>query len=472
MPFDPKRYQKVQEILGEPELYPAELLSWILKKLTDNPYFQVSQVQLPAVDDWTNVGGVGGPSFTSPWAIWDPSQNPPRFRKDPFGTVFVEGLVKTTSAASVSGNIFTLPVGYRPSSLKLTSQLGAIGGVEAQRRIDFHADGTVTWQGTASTVQYVQIEAVFKAFSEKEGGAMALVEGTTLQGNISAPPGQTPQLLYPGATPAGPAPAVTPQADPRAPSGGGGGGGSYDWNSIMQQMASWLQGSSQANAMRDQAAAARRAAIQQLAVKYGGLPEGFQDKYGDYDAATQALAGQNQFADTKLLAKRYTDSQEQLKRQLAARRALSSGETGYGMDRLDTQKGIDEYNLGNEFLSGVNNQYAQFGDRMSQAYAIEAQAAQAARMEALQLMMLQSQGNVGSGGSGGVGGYTNYGSEFPITQSGIDNLLIKEPYDYVKGSDIRYLTPNYGGPTGGWISDGDGWIGPDGRRYDQEGRVR
>ena len=62
MPFDPKRYQKVQEILGEPELYPAELLSWILKKLTDNPYFQVSQVQLPAVDDWTNVGG----AMTSP----------------------------------------------------------------------------------------------------------------------------------------------------------------------------------------------------------------------------------------------------------------------------------------------------------------------------------------------------------------------------------------------------------------------
>lgn len=165
MPFDAKRYSKVQEILGEPELYPAELLSWILKKLSDNPYFQVSQVQLPAVDDWTNVGGVGGPSFTSPWAIWDPSQNPPRFRKDPFGTVFVEGLVKTTSAASVGGNIFTLPVGYRPSSLKLTSQLGAIGGVEALRRIDYHADGTVTWQGTASTVQYVQIEAVFKAFT-------------------------------------------------------------------------------------------------------------------------------------------------------------------------------------------------------------------------------------------------------------------------------------------------------------------
>ena len=308
---------------------------------------------------------------------------------------------------------------------------------------------------------------------------MALVEGTTLQGNISASPGQTPQLLYPGATAAGPAPPVvaSPNVDPRS-GGGGGGGGSMDWNSIMQQMASWLQGSSQANAMRDQAAAARRASIQQLAIKYGGLPEGFQDKFGDYDAATAALAGKNQFADTKLLAKRYLDSQEQLKRQLAARRALSSGETGYGMDRLDTQKGIDEYNLGNEFLGGVNSQYAQYGDRMSQAYAIEAQAAQAARMEALQLMMLQSQsgGGFGGGGGGGGGDYYlppgTYGSEFPITQSGIDNLLIKEPYDYVKGSDIRYLTPNYGGPSAGWVQDGDGWIGPDGRRYDQEGRVR
>lgn len=284
-----------------------------------------------------------------------------------------------------------------------------------------------------------------------------------------------PAVIRPGGTvyptPEAPAPVVT--ADPRsAPSGGGSSGGyGGNWNSILQQMAEWLKGSGQANAMRDQASATRRSAIQQLAIKYGGLPSAFQDKYGDYDEATKALAEQNQFADTRLLAKRYAESQDQLQRQLAARRALSSGETGYGLNRLTEQKGIDEYNLGNEFLGGVNQQYAQYGDRLSQAYGIEEQAAQAARMQALQLMMLQSNGG-GSISGGGVGGYSNYGSEFPITESGVENLLIKEPYDYVKGSDIRYLTPNWGGPSAGWVADGNGWIGPDGRRYDEEGRVR
>ena len=304
---------------------------------------------------------------------------------------------------------------------------------------------------------------------------MALVEGTDLQGGtISGSPGQTPQLLAPGATQAAPPPPATgaaPTQDPRAYGSGG-----VDWNSLMQQMAGWLQGSSQANAMRDQAAATRRAAIQQLAIKYGGLPQGFSDKFGDYDAATADLAGKNQFADTKLLAKRYADSQVELKRQLAARRALSSGETGYGLDKLGYQQGVDEYNLGNDFMSNVNAQLAQYGDRMQMAYSIEQQAAQAARMEALQLMALQSGLGGGGGGGGGGGDYYlppgTYGSEFPITQSGVANLLIKEPYDYVKGSDIRYLTPNYGGPSAGWVDQGGGyWIGPDGRRYDQEGRV-
>lgn len=303
---------------------------------------------------------------------------------------------------------------------------------------------------------------------------MANIEGTTLQGGqMSFTPGTTPAWINPGSTVA-PPPAAPAPAGPDPRSGGGGGGGSVNWNAIMQQMASWLQGSSQANAMRDQAAAARRASIQQLAIKYGGLPSGFEDKFGDFDSATQALAGQNQFADTKLLAKRYLESQDQLKRQLAARRALSSGETGYGMDKLDFQKGVDESNLGNDFLGNINNAYSQYGDRMSQAYAIEAQAAQQARMEALQLMMLQSQSGGGYGGGGGDNyglAPGTYGSDFPITATGIDNLLIKEPYDYQRGSDIRYLTPNYGGPSSGWTQIPGGWQGPDGRRYDIEGRV-
>ena len=243
-----------------------------------------------------------------------------------------------------------------------------------------------------------------------------------------------------------------------------------DWNSLMQSMSSWLSGSGQANAIRDQAAATRRAAIRQLAIKYGGLPQGFTDQYGDIDSETQRLMGENQYSDIKQLTKRFGESREQMLRQLAARRALGSGETQFGLDKLDYQRGSDEYNLGNQFFGGVNQALAGYGDRLQQAYAIEAEAAQQARMMALALM--SQQASLPGGGGGYTSGPQSYGSEFPLTETGIPGLIIKEPFDYVKNSDIRYLTPNWGGPSAGWSDAGGGtWIGPDGRRYDESGRV-
>lgn len=239
-----------------------------------------------------------------------------------------------------------------------------------------------------------------------------------------------------------------------------------DWSQLMQQMEAWMKGNSSANAMRDQAAAARRAAIQQLAVKYGGLPQGFTDKFGDYDAATQALAEQNQFSDVKLLARRYAESKNQLARQLAARRALSSGETDYGYGQLDTSRAQNEYDLGNDFLGRINQELAMYGDRMNQAYGIEEQAAAAARMQALQLAAL------GGGLSGAMDPNAPWASSGYVYDPDAAGLQVREPYDYVRGSDIRYFTPNYGANSQGWIPDGSGWIAPDGTRLDEEGRVR
>lgn len=243
-----------------------------------------------------------------------------------------------------------------------------------------------------------------------------------------------------------------------------------DWSQLMQQMEAWLKGNSSANAMRDQAAAARRAAIQQLAVKYGGLPQGFNDKFGDYDAATQALAEQNQFSDVKTLAKRYAESKDQFARQLAARRALSSGETDYGLGQIDTSRAQSEYDLGNDFLGRVNQELAMYGDRMNQAYSIEEQAAAAARMQALQLAQLGA--GLSGGGFGGGDPNAPWASSGYVYDPNNPGLQVKEPYDYVRGSDIRYFTPNYGANSQGWIPDGSGWIAPDGTRLDEEGRVR
>lgn len=166
MPFDAKRYEKVQEILGEPDLYPAELLSWILKKLTDNPYFQVSDVQLPTADDYVSVGDAGQPTFVSPWAHYGGGFLPASWRKDPFGTVFIDGLVKTTSAVLTNTTIFTLPAGYRPKASLMHSQHFDAGGAgSGECRVDYYADGRVQYIGPGGTVSYLSIGMAFKAFS-------------------------------------------------------------------------------------------------------------------------------------------------------------------------------------------------------------------------------------------------------------------------------------------------------------------
>jgi hypothetical protein len=58
------------------------------------------------------------------------------------------------------------------------------------------------------------------------------------------------------------------------------------------------------------AAAARTAALKQLAIQFGGLPQGFADQYGDIDAQTLQLAGQNQSSDQAQLARNYAQGVE------------------------------------------------------------------------------------------------------------------------------------------------------------------
>ena len=167
MPFDPKRVAKVNEVLGEPELYPPELLSWILKKLSDNPFFQVAMVQLPAVESEVEVGDPGAAEFVSPYENYTGGWYPAAYWRDLSNVVHVEGLVKTTSGILVDSTIFTLPAGFRPKYNKLTAQACSIGGGSDQHaRVDFRSDGTVRYMGpTTGTISYLSINATFKAFS-------------------------------------------------------------------------------------------------------------------------------------------------------------------------------------------------------------------------------------------------------------------------------------------------------------------
>lgn len=121
-----------------------------------------------------------------------------------------------------------------------------------------------------------------------------------------------------------------------------------------------------------QAAAARRAALQKLTIQYGGMPQGIVDRYGDIDAGTLELAQKNQYSDTQRLQRSYTEGIEAFKRALAARGALQSGETGYGLQQADLARGEREYDLGLQFSNaaqGAVNDYAGVESRVRQGEA-------------------------------------------------------------------------------------------------------
>jgi hypothetical protein len=130
----------------------------------------------------------------------------------------------------------------------------------------------------------------------------------------------------------------------------------------------------------DQATAARRAAIQSLAVQYGGLPSSVSDSFGDLDARTLDLAKSNQFSDLANLSRNYDQTVLGIKRALAARGALNSGELPYGLDQANLGRGQQEYTLGNNFANAfqqaLNNYAAGVQNVKSQEAQAIAQAAQ------------------------------------------------------------------------------------------------
>lgn len=103
------------------------------------------------------------------------------------------------------------------------------------------------------------------------------------------------------------------------------------------------------------AASARQAALRTLAMRYGGLPSGFKDTYGDIDPATVELAKGNQYSQVANLDRAYNDNVLATKRSLAARGALQSGELGYGLDRANLARAQGEYDLGNAFSDAANS---------------------------------------------------------------------------------------------------------------------
>src|SRR5206468_8327531 len=108
---------------------------------------------------------------------------------------------------------------------------------------------------------------------------------------------QTPAATAPPPVPIGSVLGLTPGYTP-------------DYSALIQADPSYLAWQNSSAKDLAQAAAQRKAAAQALAIKFGGLPAGFSDSYGDIDQATLDLAAQNQFSDEARAQKAYSDNQE------------------------------------------------------------------------------------------------------------------------------------------------------------------
>lgn len=147
------------------------------------------------------------------------------------------------------------------------------------------------------------------------------------------------------------------------------GGYTPDYKALLEQdpgLIAARAGSAQSIAA---ASAARQAAIRQLAMRYGGLPSGFKDTFGDIDPETLKQAQSNQFSDTANLQRNYSQGVEQFKRALAARGVLQSGDLDYGLNQADIARGQQEYDLGDQFASAARGTDQTYQSNVDQANA-------------------------------------------------------------------------------------------------------
>lgn len=158
MALDRDRDKLVHRVLGDPDRYPDELQSWVRRILEDNPTFKLASYQLPTVEGTSYVGQESEPPFLPAWVNYGPGNEAAGFYKDPFGRVFLTGLVKDGTPGTT---IFQLPGGYRP---KLREQFAvSTGTAEAHGRVDVTSAGDVIH--VSGPVNYVSLSGIsFRSF--------------------------------------------------------------------------------------------------------------------------------------------------------------------------------------------------------------------------------------------------------------------------------------------------------------------
>lgn len=126
----------VYRVLSKPEDFPSEFLAWLPRSLAQNANFQITALQLPAVEKRNKVGDPGNAVFANSWVNFAGANEPAHYYKDPFGRVFVGGCIKSGTVGLVA---FTLPAGYRPQEQLVI----AVASNGAFGEVVINTDGTV-----------------------------------------------------------------------------------------------------------------------------------------------------------------------------------------------------------------------------------------------------------------------------------------------------------------------------------------
>lgn len=134
MALDRAKRDQVRRILGDPDLYPDEMLSWLPKFIMQNVHFVVAQSQLPLTE---SIKYIDPSAFSAGWVNYGSGYEDAGYFKDPWGIVHVVGLIKSGTVNNVA---FTLPGGYRPIKRLMFS---GIDGAGVAQRIDVAANGDI-----------------------------------------------------------------------------------------------------------------------------------------------------------------------------------------------------------------------------------------------------------------------------------------------------------------------------------------
>lgn len=201
-----------------------------------------------------------------------------------------------------------------------------------------------------------------------------------------------------------------------------------EWTNLLNANSGYMGWKLGAAKTADEAAAMRTAALRSLAMQYGGLPQGFQDVYGDLSPTDLQNAAANPLSESANIARNYGQSRDQLMRSLAARGALQSGDLGYGMDRLDTAHAQDLYDLSNAFTDSAQQAVNSYSSQMNQLEEDQMQQIQsaAAAVYGQGYRLTDAQGNPidTSGWGTATGGHQIGAFEMPFLPQGYSDEAV------------------------------------------------